>query len=480
MTLHRRLPAAVLLLAAIAGVVVAQRTTAERDVPTFSVTAQGWMPSAPSTSGLLESWFCPGVPATGVDGVEGRLLMANRTDATLEGTVLVFNDAVEERRLALTIEPWATATLDLDATLPGEIVGAVVEIEGGGALVEQQAIHPDGDSVATCANATSDQWYLADGYTVDGSLDQVLLANPFDQTVVVNVEFATEAGFRDPGSYKGLTVAPRSVRAIDLGAPGAGAQSEPVLAVSIQATRGRLVVGRSQIFEGSERSGAQVTLGTPALREQWWFANGVKAAAADEEYVIYNPTSDPVEVDVLFLGIAQPVFVEAVAVPAREATVFDTGSVLDLPEGGHATVFATARGTSSIVVDRVVTESVEDATGTGVLTGAVVRQDGYAPSTWYVPEGPLTPTEGALVVHNVDNLPGTISVFAVGRSGPVPVDGLVDVPYEAAQRITLDLVDPLVLGRQLVIEATTHVFVERSFPNGVGELRTPAWAIPAG
>jgi hypothetical protein len=480
MTFPRRIPALVLLLAVIAGVVLTQRATAERDVPTFSVTAQGWMPAAPSTSGLLESWFCPGVPATGVDGVEGRLVMANRTDTTLEGTVLVFNDAVEERRLALSIDPWATATLDLDATLPGNIVGAVVEIEGGGALVEQYASHPDGDSVSTCANATSDQWFLADGYTVDGSLDQVLLANPFDQTVVVNVEFATEAGFRDPGSYKGLTVAPRSVRAIDLGAPGAGAQSEPVLAVSVRATRGRLVVGRSQLFAGSERSGAQVTLATPALREQWWFADGVASSVGSEDYVIYNPTPDPVDVDVVFLGIATPAFVEAIEVPPREAVTFDARTVPELPDGGHAAVFATADGTPSIVVDRVVTRRIEDASGTGVLTGAVVRQDGYSPTTWYVPEGPATATEGALVVHNVDNSPGTISVFAVGRSGPVPVDGLVDVPYGAAERFTLDLVDPLVLGRQLVIEATTHVFVERSFPNGVGELRTPSWAIPAG
>jgi hypothetical protein len=480
MRLTRRLPAIVLLLAAIVGVVAASRATAEQDVPTFSVTAQGWMPSAPATSGLLESWFCPGVPATGVDGVEGRLVMANRTGDALEGSVLVFNDAAEERRLAVEIDPWATATLDLDATLAGEIVGAVVEIEGGGALVEQVAIHPEGDSVTTCPTATSDRWFLADGYTVDGSLDQVLLANPFDQTVVVNLEFATEAGFRDPASYKGLTVAPRSVRAIDLGAPGAGAQSEPVLAVSIEATRGRLVVGRSQLFRGSERSGAQVTVASPALREQWWFANGVKASGVSEHYVIYNPTPEPVEVDVLFLGITQPVFVEAVEVPAREATVFDAGPVAELPEGGHAAVFATADGSASIVVDRVITAQGEDAVGTSVLTGAVYRQDGYIPSTWYVSEGPDEPVESALVLHNADNSPGTVSVYAVGRSGPVPVEGLVDVPYRAAQRITLDLTDPLVLGRQLVVEATTRVFVERSFPSGVGDLRTPSWAIPAG
>ncbi|MEZ5298851.1 MAG: hypothetical protein R2697_21995 [Ilumatobacteraceae bacterium] len=76
------------------------------------------------------------------------------------------------------VDPWTTATLDLDATLPGSITGAVVEIEGGGALVEQVALDADGNSVAPCANATSDQWYLADGFTVEGSLDQVILTKP--------------------------------------------------------------------------------------------------------------------------------------------------------------------------------------------------------------------------------------------------------------------------------------------------------------
>ena len=114
----------------------------------------------------------------------------------------------------------------------------VVEIEGGGALVEQRSIDPAGDSIAACPTATSDHWYLADGFTVDGSLDQVILTNPFEQTVVANLEFATREGSRRPGSYSGLTVPPRSTRVIDLGAPGAGAQSEPILAVSVETTRG--------------------------------------------------------------------------------------------------------------------------------------------------------------------------------------------------------------------------------------------------
>ena len=170
---------------------------------------------------------------------------------------------------------------------------AVVEVEGGGALVEQQAFHPSGDSSAACANATSDTWYLADGFTVDGSLDQIVLTNPYDQTVVASLEFATREGSRAPGSYSGLTVPARSTRVIDLGAPGAGAQGEPILAVSVTSTRGRLVVGRSQRFLGGGRLGTQVTLASPAPRDQWWFANGRKGAGHDRSLLDLQPHRRP-------------------------------------------------------------------------------------------------------------------------------------------------------------------------------------------
>jgi len=219
---------------------------------------------------------------------------------------------------------------------------------------------------------------------------------------------------------------------------------------------------------------------SPTTREQWWFANGSKGPGVREEYVIYNPTTSSVEVDVLFIGIDTPVLVDPILVPAREAVVFNSGSQELLPDGDHAAVFATSTNDPSIVVERVITRTAGDATGTGVLVGATARQDGYVATTWYVPIGPADATEEALIAYNVDNAAGSLSVYAVGRSGPVPVESLQDIQYGPARRITIDLTDPLVVGRQLMIEATTRVMVERSFPSGVGDLRTPSWAIPLG
>ena len=477
--MKRRLPALAMVLIAIAAIVFTARDRIAAQPPTFSVSASGWMPSAPISSGLTETWFCPGVPATGVDDVAGQIVIANRDEQLMVGTILLMNEAGQNVRLDLQVLPWSSTHVELAAALPGEMVAAVIEVDGGGAIVEQQSFHPSGNSVAPCANATSDTWYLADGFTVDGSLDQVVLTNPYEQTVVVNLEFATREGSRRPSSYRGLTVPPQSVRVIDLGAPGAGAQSEPILAVTVEASRGRLVVGRSQRFLGGGRLGTQVTLASPALREQWWFANGAKGPGVSERFSIYNPTDDAVEVDVIFLGVTTPIVVDPIAVPAREVVTFDPGPLADLPVGRHATVIATSTNEPTVVVERAVSVTEDDRVATSVVAGATPRQDGYVATTWHLAVGPTEPVTEGLVVYNADNSQGTVSVFALGSSGPVPVPGLQDLVLAPAALLTIDLTDPLVIDRELIVESTSRVFVERSYPSGRGDLRTSAWAVPA-
>ena len=43
----------------------------------------------------------------------------------------------------------------------------------------------------------------------------------------------------------------------------------------------------------------------------------------------------------------------------------------------------------------------------------------------------------------------------------------------------VDLTDPTVLGRTIIVQSTNRIFVEQSFPSGRGDLRVSSWAIPA-
>lgn len=484
--MRRRYPALVLVVLAFVAVIATTRSTRSAETAVYSVAAQGWMPHVSPRAGLTETWFCPGVPATG-DDVQGELVVANLTGTRLEGTVLVVNDQRASVRIDLAVDAWAHAVVDLDQTLPGGMVGAVVEVEGvtgsagaGAALVEQVSRQSTGTSSAACATATSDEWYLADGYTVAGSTDALVLTNPGEQTVVVDVSFITREGPRSPNRYSGLTISPRSVRVLDLGAPGAGAQSEPVLAVQVEASQGRLVVGRSQTFRGGGRTGAQVSLAQPALREQWWFAGSHVGGGRVEEYVLYNPTDDDVNAEIVILGVPTAVQPDAVPVPARSVATFNPGSLEGMSEGQYAVVFATLAD-RSLVVERVSTHSTDGGVLTNALAGATSRPDnGYVPTAWFVAQAPSEATEDALIVHNADNVEGTVTVYAIGASGPAVVPGLEDVVLPASQMITLDLVDPAVFGRTLIVETSNRVFVETSFPGGVGSTRSTGWAIPQG
>jgi hypothetical protein len=80
-----------------------------------------------------------------------------------------------------------------------------------------------------------------------------------------------------------------------------------------------------------------------------------------------------------------------------------------------------------------------------------------------------------LTIVNLDALPVTVDVRAVGSAGPVPVPGLDAVEVTGAGAVLLDLVDEAVLGRPLIVTASGRVLVERRLPSA--GLVTGSWAI---
>jgi hypothetical protein len=477
--MSRRLPALVLAVVALTAISIVARTAPVPVTAVFTNVGADWMPAAPGSTGLTGSWFCPGVPATGEEGVDGEVVIANREAQPIIARVQwlsTFGEPVDE---VVPVDAWSSVVLTASSRRQGAFVSAVVEIEGDGGIVEQRAIHPAGTAVSPCSNSTSAEWYLAEGFTVGGSLNQIVLTNPYEDVVIVDIGFATAEGSRTPAAYQGLPIAPLSVQVIDLGAPGAGAQGEERLAVRVVATRGKLVVGRSQHLLAGNRLGYTMSLAAPALRDQWWFADGDKGSGVTELFSIYNPTDGDVEVDVIFLGITDFAEVEPVLVPARQVAVVSSGAIPTLGEGRHATVFST-RSEPSIVVERTLTRVNDGRPSTSVVLGSPPRPDGYVATTWHIAAGPTEAADDALVVYNVDNSPGTLTIEAVGPDGPVPVAGLESIAIGPASVTTVDLVSEAVVGRQLIVTSTTRVFVERSLPSGLGAGRSASWALPAG
>jgi hypothetical protein len=474
----RRIPMlAVTIVGAVAIAVTAPDEPAAT-TPTFAAVPQPWMPAVPTASAVTSTWFCPGVPASGAAGTAGDIVVANAGTDAMTGRITFMAGEGQSVQAPLSVAPNSRAVVSAAASLQAPYVSAVVEIDGGGGLVEQRATQDAGSSVTPCTTDTSAHWYLAEGFTAEESNEQLVLSNPFDQSVIVDIGFATDEGSRQPPELQGYPIPPRSVQVIDL--DSIAARDEAQVAVSVVATKGTLVVGRAQLYKGGGRLGYSMTLASPALRPQWWFANGSKGGGISERFSIYNASAADVQVQPLYLGVpAGQVTVDPIDVPAGEVVTYTSDNVAGLPDGRHAVVFDAVDFSQSLVVERAITRTIDAVPTTSVLPGAVSRPDGQVPTTWTLAIGPGEPTDEGLVVYNSTNQAATVTVQAVTATGLQNVPGLEAVPLPEAGLAALPLTDPSAIDAQLVVRSTTPVFVERSLPREPGTKgRTTTWAVP--
>ncbi len=378
--IRRAVPALIVVIVGFVGLFAIGRDAPTEVPATFALQAGSWMPHVNDTDKLTSSWFCPGLPASGEDGVGGEVVVSNRAGEQLVGRFNVLTPDGVAATQDFTVEPWSQDTIDISSLATAPFVSVIVELDGGGGLVEQRALHPAGNSVAPCSNDTSDTWYLADGFTADGSVESLILTNPYDDVAIAQLTFATESAESSPSAFRGFPIPPRSVKVIPLADPALGVQDEPVIAVEVTTTTGRIVLGRAQHYLGGGRLGYEVTLAAPAPRDQFWFADGEQGDGITETYAIYNPTDADVDVDAVFLGLpveANFGGIPTITVPSRRVVVFDptdeqyAGTV---PDGRHAVVFSTL-AEPSIVVERALTRPGRRFGGdVGPARGAAARR----------------------------------------------------------------------------------------------------------
>jgi Family of unknown function (DUF5719) len=439
-------------------------------VATFAALGEPTMPFVPTASFINSTWFCGGVPNT-ADRTGGFVIVANPTDTPLAGHLTVYTDSVDVEPIeqAFEVAPRDSFRQVLAEVQPdGTYLSAMVEIAGGGGYVEQQANTTVGNAVSPCSNSTSSNWYFADNYTLNGSEEDLVITNPFPDDAILDFTFASNDGTRKPQNLQGFPVPGHSIAVV----PEANLpKDEAVLAVTIAASRGRVVASRSQVYQG-ERSGYSNTLGAPSLSTEWWFADGETSDDVTfERYSIYNPTDKDVTVTTDFWGLNDfPEFVgyRTDVVTAGNVLSFTTKDFTGVPAGRHGMTFAT-EGESAIIVERGITRRAGEGFATTVVMGAPYVFTGY--SRWSMAVGTDLAVDNVLVVMNLDFIDGTVTVKALGPGGEVPIPGLEAVPVPKSGITTLAIPDQVAaLGVPLVVESTQRIIVERLLPRG-GDLR---------
>jgi len=476
---NRRHPVLIAILVA-AVLIIRGVNAGTHDVPSieFGSAEPPWIPAVSPAGGLSTAWYCPGVPATGETGVGGSVIVANPSEATVQARVGFLGAVTGGSERVIEIAPRGRISIDVDAEATGDWVAVVVEVVGGVGLVEQRVFHPSVDgtlqSVTPCTTSLSGEWFLADGYTVGEARNLVVLSNPGTDTVVADVALHTDEGVRT--TFSGVPVPGRGVRVIDVAAEGAGARDDERVGVIVRAVRGGVVVGRFQRADDDVRGAPSMSLAVPTTAAQWWFADGDKIPGVAERFVLFNTGTSDIEASVVYLaeGMDPGTARASVIVPAGRVATVDSGTVSGLPEGAHGAVVSTL-DSSELVVERVLTRYGDGQRVSSITPGVPVRTDGLLPTTWWIPAGPAVPVDRALVVLNLDNVERTVSVFAVGGDGEVPIAGLSDVVLPAASRVDLDLLSEVSLNQPLVVRSTGRILVERRLPSATSV--ASAWAI---
>jgi hypothetical protein len=481
--MNRRLPALlVLVLAPLAllalfplGVISKSAAPA---TPAFAAPGSPTLPFVPKAQFVTSTWFCGGVPNS-ADAKGGTVTVINPADAPMQGRLTVFSDAAAigpaEQAFQVPARSHLTTVLS-KVQRTGNYLSAMVEVTGGGGFVEQTAVTSLGRAVSPCSNSTSSNWYFADNYTLNGSREDLVITNPFPDDAILDFTFASNDGTRRPQNLQGFPVSGHSVAIVsEANLP----KDEAVLAVTIHASRGRVVAARAQTYKG-ERFGYSLTLGAPSLSSDWSFPDGEAGPdVAFERYSIYNPTDADVTVTTNMWGITQGSFVgyRTDTIQAGNVVSFITRDFGQVPAGRHGMTFSTD-GDASIVVEQGITRKAGDIFVTSVVVGAPQVFEGY--SRWSMAVGTDQAAPNVLIVMNLDSVAGTVTVKTLGAGGEVPVKGLEKVKLARAGITAIAIPNtPGVLGSPLVVESTQRIIVQRLLPRGAGlRGRTAALALP--
>ena len=424
------------------------------------------MPVVSVDQRISTSWFCPGVP--GNDGtISGSIIVSNPSDADFNATVTRLGVGVSPVVTAVTVAARSQAVVNVKEGIESPFISTIVEILGGVGPAEQFINHPAGNSVAQCANEPATDWYFADGFTGADSLDHIVLTNPYSDSTVVDVSFVTTESTREPSRLHGFVIPPRSVIALNMA--DEGARNEPVVAVEVHASAGKLVVGRSQHYLGDGRLGYTMALGASGLSSEWWFADGEKLDGSTEQLVILNPTRSDATLSVMFVNGANPDTQNepaSVVAPAGSVTLFDTGTLPNVPNGRYGIIVSTVGEPGveapGIVVEQVINRRVGNTVGTSVVLGAPM---GAMSTVWVAPSGVSSGIDDAMLILNATPIEGTVTVSQIGPAGEVAIAGLESVLLPASGLVSIPVPAGISNG-EIVVRATVPVVVQRMLLRG--------------
>jgi hypothetical protein len=420
------------------------------------------MPTAPEPGALSSTWYCAGGTAQSGGAADATVLVGNPGTGELQAVVTVVPSEGPRATRRVTVGPNSVESVRLQDVAKATYAAALVDIDGGSGVVEQEVAGALGSSASPCASSASEHWYFADGSTTRESTMVLVLFNPFPENAIADMSFATDQGRAVPRKLQGLVVPARTIVPVNV---GDFVRRRETLATSVTVRTGRLVVSKLQLHDGGGRKGMALVLGAPSTGSQWRLADGYVNNGITERLAIFNPGDTEAHVDVevtLEKGAAEPF---QLTVPAKERITLEESKEPRIPKEDPFVLNVIRRSGPQVVVERTI-DAVAPAPRTGFADTIASRR---VSRRWFLASGSVSPTvDEWVVVHNPGRSPVRVSFAVLAGGQRLAVDGLQDVALGAGRFAAYRIGDHLQRPQTpMVVDATGPVVVERStYRNG--------------
>ena len=356
-----------------------------------------------------------------------------------------------------------------------KVQGPAIEAVGYGSLLHAAALismdgPTPGAAAARCPRVVSERWYFPAGSSSLGYDERILVRNPFPDEAVISVTFYTPTGKTTKANLAEVAVPAGQSKFIKV---NDFILRQPVLGLSVNAQRGRVVAWRAMFAEPEDRpDGVYLGLGATSPSLEWYFPEGAVGNGLEEVITLLNPYRREAIVTVALATASkrlQPPKLVEVRVPPGAIKTVSLPSFLSAQDQSLGSVGAIVKSTNDVGV--VAERTVWYAAGrTGVASTIGARE----PATqWLVPPAAVASTEDSVVVLNPGASKATVRVELWRQDGgPLQLDGsTMTIKPGARGRLILN---DATGGQPVAVLVTSDqpVVAERVASSGNGDVAT--------
>ncbi|HVF54376.1 MAG TPA: DUF5719 family protein [Actinomycetota bacterium] len=309
-----------------------------------------------------------------------------------------------------------------------------------------------GAAAAGCSTVAATRWHFAEGSSILGADERIIVYNPLPSEAVVRVVFYTPSGVKAKANLAQVPVPARSSVGL---AVNDFLLRQRVLGATVTALRGRVVAWRALLSKIETRPrGGELSLGARTPATKWYFPDGGLGAGYDERISILNTNKDEAVLSVALSAgdeVFQPPKLMEIKVPPRSARSWSLAAAVGGSQanvGGVAAVVRSLNGVP-VVAERSVSFDSADQRGLASEVGAT-----RTAQSWWLGPATSKPSTDSVIVLSQGTDGALVSLTLIDAEGPRAPGALQDLKVGSFGRLRIPI-SKFTGGKPVVVVLTS-------------------------